>query len=54
MKLYGCKDCGSAVAEVILQLAIVDYEFIDAIQWTPYQRHPDLEKINPLGQVPCC
>jgi GST-like protein len=52
MKLYGCKGCGSAAVEVILQLADVEYEFVDAIQWTPYQRHADLERINSLGQVP--
>ncbi len=52
MKLYGCKGCGSAAVEVMLQLADIDYQFVDAIQWTPYQRHADLEKLNPLGQVP--
>jgi len=52
MKLYGCKGCGSAAVEVILQLAGVEYEFVDAIQSTPYQRHADLERLNPLGQVP--
>jgi GST-like protein len=52
MKLYGCKGCGSAAVEVLLQMANVEYEFIDAIQWSPFQRHPDLETLNPLGQVP--
>jgi GST-like protein len=52
MKIYGCNGCGSAVVEAILQMANVDYEFVDAIQWTPYKRHADLEKLNPLGQVP--
>lgn len=52
MKLYGCKGCGSAAVEAMLTLANIEYEFIDAIQWDPFQRHPDLEKLNPLGQVP--
>ncbi len=52
IKLYGCKGCGSAVVEAVLQMAEMPYEFVDAIQWEPYQRHPDLENINPLGQVP--
>ena len=52
MKLYGCKGCGSAAVEVILQLARVKYEFVDAIQWQPFQRHIELEALNPLGQVP--
>jgi GST-like protein len=52
MKLYGCNGCGSAVVEAILQMGKIEYEFVDAIQWQPYQRHPELEKLNPLGQVP--
>lgn len=52
MKLYGCNGCGSAVVEAILQMAKIDYTFVDAIEWTPYKRHADLEKLNPLGQVP--
>lgn len=52
MKLYGSKGCGSVVVEVMLDLAGLKYEFIDAMQWQPFQRHPDLLKLNPLGQVP--
>lgn len=52
MKLYGCKGCGSAAVEVMLQMAGLEYEYVDAIQWSPYQRHADLEQLNPLGQVP--
>jgi GST-like protein len=52
MKLYGCKGCGSAVVEAVLQMADVKYEFIKAIEWTRYKRHRDLVKLNPLGQVP--
>ncbi len=52
MKLYGCKGCGSVAVEVMLQLAGAKYDYIDAIQWSPYQRHPDLEALNPLGQIP--
>jgi GST-like protein len=50
--LYGCKGCGSAAVEAALQLAGVEYEFVDAIRWEPFKRHPNLEKLNPLGQVP--
>jgi len=38
--------------EAMLQLADIDCQFIDAIQWSPSQRHADLETLNPLGQVP--
>ena len=33
-------------------MAGLEYEYVDAIQWSPYQRHADLEQLNPLGQVP--
>ena len=52
MKLYGCKGCGSAVVEVMLQLAQIDYEYVDAIEWEPFKHHSDLAALNPLQQVP--
>ena len=52
MKLYGCKGCGSAAVEVMLQLAQIDYEYIDAIEWEPLKHHPDLTALNPMQQVP--
>jgi GST-like protein len=53
IKLYGCNGCGSAAVEAVLQLADVPYEFIDAIEWQPeFKRHTDVERLNPLGQVP--
>ena len=52
MKLYGCKGCGSAAVEVMLQLANIRYDYVDAIEWDPFKHHPDLTKLNPLQQVP--
>jgi GST-like protein len=52
MKLYGCKGCGSAVVEVMLQLAGIEYEYVDAIVWEPFKHHDDLVRLNPLKQVP--
>ena len=52
MKLYGSKGCGSAVVEVMLQLAGIEYQFIDAITWAPFKHHDDLANVNPLAQVP--
>ena len=52
MKLYGCKGCGSAAVEVMLQLANIQYEYVEAIEWDPFKHHPDLAKLNPLQQVP--
>ncbi|MBL8514710.1 MAG: glutathione S-transferase family protein [Betaproteobacteria bacterium] len=53
MKLYGSKGCGSAVVEAMLRIAKIPYGYVDAIQWQPeFKRIPELEKLNPLGQVP--
>ena len=52
MKLYGCKGCGSAVVEAMLQLAGIEYEYVEAIEWEPFKHHDDLVKVNPLKQVP--
>jgi GST-like protein len=52
MKLYASKGCGSAVVEVMLRMAGIDYEYIEAIHWEPFKHHDDLVKVNPLKQVP--
>ncbi len=52
MKLYGSKGCGSAVVEVMLELAGIEYEYFDSIVWDPFKHHDDLVKVNPLAQVP--
>jgi GST-like protein len=50
--LYGAPGCGSAVVEAMLELGGLDYKYVKALDWQPYKRHRDLEKLNPLGQVP--
>ncbi|MBI3715772.1 MAG: glutathione S-transferase family protein [Betaproteobacteria bacterium] len=52
MKLYGCKGCGSTVVEAMLQMAGLEYEYVEAVTWEPFSHHPDLGKVNPLKQVP--
>ncbi len=53
LKLYGCKGCGSAAVEVMLRMAQLPYDYVEAIQWQPeFKRDPALERLNPLGQVP--
>ena len=52
MKLYGCKGCGSTVVEAMLQLAGLEYEYIEAVSWEPFSHHEDLVRLNPLKQVP--
>lgn len=52
MTLFGCKGCGSAVVEAMLQLAGIKYDYVEAIQWEPFKHHDDLIRVNPLKQVP--
>lgn len=52
LTLYGSRGCGSAVVEVMLAFAGLEYDYVDAIQWEPFKHHEDLEKVNPLKQVP--
>ncbi len=52
MKLYGCKGCGSAAIEALLQMGGRDHEYVEAVQWQPFKHHPDLLRVNPLAQVP--
>ena len=42
----------SAVGSRRCCLTKIDYEFIDAIQWTPFKRTDDLVRVDPLKQVP--
>jgi GST-like protein len=52
MKLYGCKGCGSAAIEALLQMGGIGYDYVEAVQWQPFKHHEDLLRLNPLAQVP--
>lgn len=52
MKLFGCKGCGSAAIEALLQMGGLEYEYVEAVQWQPFKHHEDLLRHNPLAQVP--
>ncbi len=52
MKLYGSPGCGSAVVEVMLKLARLDYDYVQAVSWQPDENFAALKELNPLGQIP--
>lgn len=52
LKLFGAPGMGSAVVEVVLQLANQPYEFVNTSFWEQNQHYPDLIKVNPQGKVP--
>ncbi|MEO8385160.1 MAG: glutathione S-transferase family protein [Betaproteobacteria bacterium] len=52
MKLYGSPGCGSAVAEVALQLAEQPYEYVQTSFWDQNEHFAALKKANPQAKVP--
>ena len=52
LKLFGSPGMGSAVAEVVLQLANQPYEYIKTSFWEQNEHFAALTKANPQGKVP--
>ncbi|HWW07066.1 glutathione S-transferase family protein [Collimonas sp.] len=50
--LYGFKGSGSAAVELALELAGLPYRQVDAASWEPGSALDELERINPLRQIP--
>jgi GST-like protein len=50
--LYGSKGSGSAAIEVALERCNVSYQLVRASTWEPDSSLADLERINPLKQIP--
>lgn len=51
-RLYRGRGCGSAMVEAAFALADEPLELIDASRWGDAQGLAQLERVNPLGQVP--
>ena len=52
MKLYGAPGCGSAVVEVVLQLAGQPYDYVQTSFWDQNEHFEALKKANPQAKVP--
>jgi len=50
--LYGFKGSGSAAVEVALERCGVPYRAVEAASWEPGTTLAELEKLNPLKQIP--
>ncbi|HEX4585002.1 MAG TPA: glutathione S-transferase [Burkholderiaceae bacterium] len=50
--LYGFKGSGSAAIEIALERCGVAYRTVDAASWQPGSAVGELEKLNPLKQIP--
>src|SRR5438552_12585601 len=52
IELHGCRGCGSAVVEVMLEWAGVEFTYREVESWEPGPATDALKAINPLAQVP--
>jgi GST-like protein len=52
VELYGCRGCGSAVVEVLLERAGVPFVYHEVQPWEPGPAMEALKAVNPLAQVP--
>jgi GST-like protein len=52
VELYGCRGCGSAMVEVPLERAEVEFVYREVQAWEPGPATHALKAVNPLSQVP--
>ncbi|MEP7154268.1 MAG: glutathione S-transferase family protein [Betaproteobacteria bacterium] len=52
MKLFGAPGCGSAVVEVVLQMANQPYDYVQTSFWEQNEHFDSLLKANPQAKVP--
>ena len=52
LKLFGSPGCGSAIAEVVLQMANQPYEYVQTSFWDQNEHYAALAKFNPQAKVP--
>jgi GST-like protein len=50
--LYGFKGSGSAAVKLALELAELPYRLVDAASWEPGSAADELQRLNPLRQIP--
>ena len=50
--LYGYKGSGSAAVEIALERCGIAYRTVDAASWQPETALAELERLNPLKQIP--
>ena len=50
--LYGFTGSGSAAVECALEMTGADYRIVEAASWEPNEALAELERVNPLKQIP--
>ena len=52
LTLYGAKGSGAAAPEAALRIAGQEYRWIEAANWDTGWKHEELQRVNPLAQIP--
>lgn len=52
VELYGCRGCGSAAIEALLEWAGIEFVYREVESWEPGPAIDALKRVNPLAQVP--
>jgi GST-like protein len=52
LTLYGARGSGAAAVEAALRLVGAPYRFVEAATWLDVPAREELNRINPLGQIP--
>jgi GST-like protein len=52
LTLYGARGSGAAAIEAALIIAEVPYRNVEAARWLPGHGLDELQRVNPLGQIP--
>lgn len=52
MTLYGASSSGAAAIEAGLRIAGKEYRYVEAADWKTGWKHEELQRVNPLAQIP--
>src|SRR5690349_10569388 len=50
--LYGARSSGAAAVEAGLRIAGQEYRYVEAANWETGWKHEELQRVNPLAQIP--
>lgn len=50
--LYGARSSGAAAVEAALRIAGEPYRYVEAADWKTGWKHEELQRVNPLAQIP--
>jgi GST-like protein len=52
LTLYGARSSGAAAVEAAARIAGQEYRWVEAANWDTGWKHEELQRVNPLAQIP--